>query len=326
MARRDEFGIARQIAGKAGTATTPMNYWVPVEEADEGVDRAEIIVEETLGTRFASPLDYGTRFFRITARLAFRMSSLPRLLSAFVGQPVTTGAGPFVHTHDWHAAASIPEWMSLFLVRNDPNPAIIDLFYNARGEEFEIVFEPNQAPRMTATFIALDLDDDEANPTSTMDTSERQKFYKTTAQLDIAGGGLTTHVLRRFAIRGRNNLDTDEAVLGSRSLFDLPFGNADLDVEFEPRENLAAHYRRNLLADPESVKIVLTADNAGAGAANRKVVTTVYSCDYIEAPAPIRAGEVLKSVPITARAKEVETGVDAGKVLTIAVTNSVATY
>lgn len=321
MARRDEFGIARQVAGKAGSATTTMNYWVPVEEADEGVEREEIIVEETLGTRFASPLDYGTRFFRITARLAFRMSALPRILSSFIGQPTTSGAGPFTHLHEWHGAGKVPEWMSMFLVRNDPSTAIIDLFYNARGEEFEIVFEPNQAPRLSATFIALDLDDTQANPTSTMDTSERQKFYNTTAQID-SGGGNSTIVLSRFAIRGRNNHDTDQAVLGSRALYDLPFGNADLEVEFTPREALSTHYRRNLQTDPTAVKLTLTADNGLGGAANRKVTTTVWSCDYIDAPAPIRAGEVLKSVPISARAKEDATG----KVLDISVVNGVATY
>lgn len=321
MARRDEFGIARQTTGKSVTPTTTMNYWVPVEEADEGVEREEIIVEETLGTRFASPLDYGTRFFRITARLAFRMSALPRILSSFVGQPTTSGAGPFTHLHEWHGAAKIPEWMSMFLVRNDPSPEIIDLFFNARGEEFEIVFEPNQAPRLSATWIALGLDDTQANPVSTMDTSERQKFYNTTATIDT-GGGPTAMTLARFAIRGRNNHDTDEAVLGSRDLFDLPFGNADLEVEFTPRTTLSTHYRRNLQVDPTAVKIVLTADNGLAGAANRKVVTTVWSCDTIDAPAPIRAGEVLKSVPVTARAKEDATG----KVLDISVVNSVATY
>jgi len=322
MARQDEFGLARQTTGKSVTATSTMNYWVPVEEADEGQEREEIIVEETLGNRFPTGLDYGTRFFRITVRCAFRMDALPRILSAFVGQPTTTGAGPFVHTHTPEVAGKIPEWMSMFLVRNDPSPAIIDLFFNARGDELEIIFEPNQAPRLNATFIALDLDDAQANPTSTMDVSERQKFYNTTATIALDGGGATAITLARWALRYRNNHDTDEAVLGSRSLYDLPFGNADCEVEFSPRQDLAIHYRRQLQLNPASAKIVLTADNAGAGVADREVIATVYACEYIEAPAPVRAGEVLKMVPITARAK-----LDgAGKFVDIAVKNNVTTY
>lgn len=321
MARQDEVGLARQTTGKSATPTTTMNYWIPVEEADEGIEREEIIVDETLGNRFPTGLDYGTRFFRLTLRMAFRMDALPRVLSAFLGQPTTTGVGPFVHTHDPAAAAKIPEWMSLFMVRNDPSPAIIDLFFNARGDELEIVFEPNQAPRLTATFIVLDLDDTQANPASTMDASARQKFYQTNAQIDT-GGGLAAITLARWALRYRNNHDTAEAVLGSRSLFDLPFGNADCEVEFSPRAALSTHYRQQLLTDPTSTKIVLTADNTLAGVNSRKVVATVYACEYIEAPAPVRAGEVLKMIPVAARAK-----LDgAGKFIDVVVTNNVATY
>lgn len=322
MARQDEFGLARQPAGKGSSGITTMDYWIPVEEADDAIEREEIIVDETLGNRFPTGLDYGTRFWRVTVRLAFRMNSLPRILSAFLGQPASSGAGPTQHLFETTAANKIPEWHSGYLVRNDPSPAIIDLFYNMRGEELQIVFEPNQAPRLALTFLTLDLTDPPpANPVSTMDVSERQKFFNTTCQIDT-GGGPSTIVLARFALTFRNNHDTDEAVLGSRSLFDLPFGNVDMEVSFRPRAGLNDHYRRQLQQDPTSVKLVLTADNGLSGAAEREVQATAYALEYIDAPAPVRAGEVLKAVDITARAK-----LDAaGKFCDLLVKNGVASY
>lgn len=321
MSRIDKFGIARQTAGKGAAATTVMDYFIPVESVDENQEREEITVDETLGNRFPTGLDYGTRFFRVPVNCAFRMNSVPRLLSGFLGQPTTAGVGPYTHTFDPTAAGKIPEWMSMYLVRRDPATAIVDLFYNARGEEMEIVFEPNQAPRLNGQYIALDLDDTRTDPTATVDSSERQKFYNTTVQIDT-GAGLVLVKLARFAIRYTNNHDTDQAILGSRSLYDLPYGNADCEVEFSPRETLSTYYRQALLADPQSTKLILTATNGLAGAALRSFTWTVYACESIDAPASVSGAEVLKMVPVTARAK-----LDgAGKFVDSVVTNGVATY
>lgn|SRR5574337_1254054 len=322
MSRIDKFGIARQASGKGLAATTTMDYFIPVESSDEDQEREEIIVEETLGNRFPTGLDYGTRFFRVPVNCSFRMASAPRLMSAFLGQPTSAAAGAvFNHTFDPTVAGKIPEWCSMYVVRRDPSTPIVDLFFNARGEQMEIVFEPNQAPKLNGQFIALDLDGTQSDPAATVDVTERQKFYNTTVQIDT-GSGLTTIKVARFAITYTNNHDTDQAILGSRSLYDLPYGNADCQVEFSPRENLSTYYRQALLADPTSTKLVLTADNGLAGAASRKFTFTVYACEYIDAPAAVSGSEVLKMIPVTARAK-----LDgSGKFVDSVVTNAVTSY
>jgi hypothetical protein len=148
-----------------------------------------------------------------------------------VGQPTTTAGagadvGAFSHLHDPTAAGKIPEWHSIFVVRNDPNPAIVDLFWDARGNEVTFSVAPNDYLKMEANYIALDLDDTQSNPAVTADTS-RRKFSECTGEISLDGGATwTAMALANWSITYGNALDTDEAVLGSRKLYALPAGNA----------------------------------------------------------------------------------------------------
>lgn len=321
--RSDIFGLARQTAGQ-GTPVLTMDYFVPVIGADADPDRATIAEDETGGDRFPTGLEYGTRFFPVAVRLVPRMSSLPRLLSAFLGQP-TTGSptsGVYPHVFDPTVSGKEPEWHTLCATRADPSPQIVDFFEDARGDTFELVFAANDLPRMTCNFIAAGLDDTQSAPTPTTDSSERQKFHNTLVYLDD-GSGEAEVKCARWSVRYGNSIDTDNAVLGSRELYSIPFGNADAQVTFSPRQALSTHYRRALLEDPESIKVRMIADNGLTAGDHRAVEVIVHAAETISAPAPIDASRVLKMVEVTARARKNPSD---GKFVTVTVNNNVTSY
>jgi hypothetical protein len=303
-----------------GTKVTTMDYYVPVETANVDQDRAELTIEETIGTRFPTGLEYGTRFFTIPLVGAPRLASLPRILSAFMGQPDTTGSGtPYTHVHDPTLATKIAEWHSLFVVRRDPNPPIVDLFWDARGNTIALDVAPNDFLKMDASFIALDLDDTQTAPTPVTDLTERLKF--STCIVDVSEDGGTTWnpvASAGWGITYNNNLDTDNAVLGSRKLYALPEGNADCEVWWSPREDLNDKYRRALLADPDDLALRMTATGLTGS-----IEVLVHSTEIVNGPAPVSGADVLKMIEFTARAR---TAPSTGKFVTITIENDVAAY
>jgi hypothetical protein len=307
-----------------------MEYWVPVETSSVNDNNQELTIQETIGNRFATGLDYGTRFFEVPMSGAPRASSFPRVLSGFLGNPDTTGGGPYVHTFDPTLAGKVPEPHSIFAVRNDPvaagQPAIVDLFWDARGNELQVNIAANDYVKMDANWIALDLDDTQAAPVASYDTSKRFKFSQVVVEYSVAGGTPTwlpiTAASAGFTYQ--NNLDTDEAVLGSRKLYALPYGNADAEVRFSARSNMNTFYRYALDADPSDIAFRMTA----TGTSPDVLTFTIAACQEISAPAPISGADVLKAVDVTARVHLADYGSGAldGKFFTAAVTNSVASY
>lgn len=323
MSRIDVVGLARQPAGAADKQTA-MDYYIPVESATAEPDRTELTIDETTGTRFPVGLEYGTSFYNVTAQGAPRLASLPRVLSGFVGQPDTTGTTDFVHLQDPTLAGKIPEWMSIFVVRNDPSPPIVDLFFDARGNTIALDVAANDFLRMDAAWIALNLDGTQAAPIATTDLSHRTKFAECTVEISTDGGAAWASVLTAgWGVTYNNNLDTDNAVLGSRNLYGLPTGNADCEVRWSPRETLNAQYRRALLSDPEQISLRMTATASdGSGS----FVVLVHSCEIVTAPANISGADVLKVIEITARARLGTIGPAAGKFVDFTTTNAVASY
>jgi hypothetical protein len=309
MSRVDEYGLARQSSGR-GTPNATMQYWPPVETVEVRDQAVDITVEETIGNRFPAGLDYGTRFFSITPRGVARFASLPRILSGFLGQPDAGAAvsGVYPQVFDPAAAGKIPEWHSMYVVRNDPlaaatpGDAIIDLFTDCRGEQLDIDVEANNYLRFAAQFYGLLLDDDDANPTSSIDTSSRVKFPYVSVFLDD-GGGEEEVKCRSWGLTYTNGHDTDQAILGSTELYDLPYGNANCQIRFQPRDGLSAHYRRALETEPESVKIRMIADNGLAAGSRLAFEWIAYAMETVEAPADVNAAEVLKMINVTGRVK-----------------------
>src|SRR5213082_1653928 len=156
MSRVDFVGLARQPAGQ-GTKVTTMEYFVPVESSSVNQNREELTIEETVGNRFPTGLDYGTRYFEVPMSGAPRMASIPRVISGFLGQPTTVAGaggdvGAYTHTFDPTVAGKVPEFHSIFAVRKDPNPAIVDLFWDARGNELALNVAPNDFLKMEANW------------------------------------------------------------------------------------------------------------------------------------------------------------------------------
>jgi hypothetical protein len=311
-----------------GTKVTSMEYWVPVESSDVNDNATQLTIQETIGNRFATALDYGTRFFEIPMSGAPRASSFPRVLSGFLGNPATTGGGPYVHTFDPTAAGKIPEPHSIFAIRNDPKaqgqPAIVDLFWDARGNELQVNIAANDYVKMDANWIALDLDDTQAAPVASYDSSNRFKFSQVAVEWTLDGTFTDQDpILAASAgVTYQNNLDTDEAVLGSRKLYALPYGNADAEVRFSARSEMETFYRYALDADPTDIGFRLTA----TGTTPDVLVITVPACQEVSAPAPVSGADVLKAIDVTARVHLATSGPDSGKFFTVAVTNGVSSY
>src|SRR5262249_221439 len=150
--------------------------FVPVESANVTLNRETLEIQETTGSRFPIGIDYGTRYFEIPLAGAPRPASLPRVLSGFLGQPVSAAVtGKHSHTFDptIAGAAAQPQWHSIFAARNDPSPAIVDLFFDAKGNELQLNIAPNDYLRFDATYYALHVDDTTPAPTPTTDMTKK---------------------------------------------------------------------------------------------------------------------------------------------------------
>jgi hypothetical protein len=326
--RNDIFGLAKQTG--LGTKQTVMEYFPPVETVSPGASRETLEEEETTGTRFPTGIEYGTQFWEVQVEGAARFNSLPRLLSGFLCAPVTTtpdGTGAPTgrnHAFDVAAPGAAPVPHSMFVVRRDPSPPIVDLFWDALGNELELSVEPNGFVRYAAGYVARELDDGQPAPSPTLDVSKRIPFDLCKAHLSVDDGPETEVAVAGFSLAYSNSIDTDEAVLGSRRLFTVEPGNATAEVTFMPRQGLEEHYRRALQDDPASVRIRLEALGAVIGAAVRyKLEVIVHSCEYVDAPAEINAAERLKSIEVTARARYDDTS---SKFVTVNVVNEINAY
>src|SRR5690606_7662668 len=118
MARSDSLGIAAQAAW--GTPEDTMEYYPPVESVDVSHNTETIEIEETLGNRFPSRIEKGTRYGELSIAMAPRIVSFPRLLSGLLGEPATTqpaGTGaPTVFEHEFDPAAADAEPIPLSLL------------------------------------------------------------------------------------------------------------------------------------------------------------------------------------------------------------------
>jgi hypothetical protein len=328
MSRIDIFGLAKQT--DASTKNATMEYYPPVEscEVEHAVETME--VDETTGHRFPTGMDYGTEFWNLSLKATPRMASLPRLLSMWFGQPVTStpdaGGAPAARNHQFLATptSAAPKEHSIFAVRKDPSPAIIDLFWTCLGDELSFAIESNDFLKLEGAIIARELDDTQSAPTQTLDNTARMSFDQVKCYASVNGAGEAEVKVRKFAVTYQNNLDTEDVILGTRRLQSLNVDNAMCEVSFQPTGALSTEYRRALLSDPDKVKLRFEALGAVIGAATKyKVEFIIYACEYIEAPANIDAGERLKDIEITARARYDEV---ASKFVECNVVNIVATY
>lgn len=324
MSRVDSVGMAKQAA--FGTKQTTMEYFVPVESADPNLNRETMEVEETVGHRFPTDIDYGTEFWEASMSGKARLSSLPRMLSGFMGAPTTSATAEATakqHLFNPVAASSIVPHSILFN-RSDPSTAITDLLWDAYGNSLSLGVAVNEFLNFEATYVGKSNDDARPEPTVTLDTSPRVNFDEVTAFISVNGAAEVAAPLSSFSLNYSNNFETDNFVLGARTLYALNEGNASADVSFTVKDTLSTHYRRALLADPANVKIRLLGTGALIGTGISYVFeVTVYRCHYLTAPAAISAAERLTGIEVSARAAYDTT---ASKFVDVRVINTVASY
>ena len=322
--RSDVVGLGKQTA--AGTKNTTAEYFPPVETTEPAHSREIIEQEETTGVAYPAGIDYGVEFWTIGIKGAARVASFPRLLSMFYGQPTTSTPdatnAPTARQHLFPMNA--PKEHSVYVARKDPTPPITDLFWDVIGDELTMSIVTNGFLMFDGKAVARMLDDTQSAPVATYDASARMAFDQIKVYISVDGGAEAEVKCRNYSCTTKNSVQTDDDVLGQRTLQKLYEGNRNADVKFTVAEALSTHYRRALQSDPAKVKLRMEALGATIGGAVKfKVEQTVYACEYLEAPANVNAGERLKSIEISARARYDET---VSKFIETAVVNTVASY
>lgn len=308
MSRIDSVGLAKQTGagdGGLGTRQTVMEYFVPVESASPGINTEEMTAEETLGIPFPTDRANGVQFFEPTMSGKCRGAGLPRILSAFLGDPLTTtpdaAGAPTARNHNFNPVARpTPRALSILLNRTDPVPAITDLIWDAMGQSLELAVSADDWITFDATLVAKEIDETQPEPSVTADLTRRFAFHECKAYISVNGGAEVETAIDEYTLGYDLNVPTDNKVLGSRRLFKMEPGNRDAALSFTPKQDLSAWYRRAILLEPDSVKVRLEALGPVIGAAVRhKIELIVHRCQTIDAEADIDAGETLKGVPIT---------------------------
>lgn len=306
MARRDSFGIAAQTDW--GDANDTMEFFIPVESVDVSHNDETIEVDETTGTRFPSRIEKGTRYAELTVNGPVRAESFGRVLYATFGEPTTDGTNnpAYVHTFDPAESDAHPLPVSMLVTRKDPVVPIVDLFEDAIVNTLSLTCEPNGYLSYSAQLVARDYTPD-ADPSPTLDFSERFPFHRLTAYISVDGGQEEEIPLASWSMEYSNNIPTDAFVLGQRTLWEVSEDNADCSVTFSPRTDLEEHHRRALADNPTAVKLRLEAEGADIGTGSVpdgsfRVEVILYLIEYTDAPASINAAERMNMIEITARA------------------------
>ncbi len=324
MSRRDAVGLSRQT--NLATKNAVVGYWVPVESGERGLSRETLEIDETIGNRFPTGLDYGSRYFEPSFQGAVRLNSFPRVLAPTLGDPTSAAtAEATAKKHTFDPSLVDPQPHGVFMHTDiDGEVDTDDLFWSAISNELVISCEPNDYLRFEQNMIAIKDDDTVVSPTVTSDLSRRFAYHLIKTFISVEGGAETEIPTAGFSFTYTNDLGTDEIVLGSRDLYKLPLGNVDGELTFTPKTNLNAWYRRALLLEPDSVKfrVLCEGDVIGTGV-KQAVEIIIHNTEAVEAPVDIDAGDPLTGVEITARAAY---DAGTGKFCTVAVTNTVASY
>lgn len=328
----DVVGLAKQTgagAGGLGTANTVPSYYLPVTAAAPGVNTEEMELAETTGTAFEADSERGVQWFGPTARGACRANSAPRLLSGFLGDPVTTtpGGGTTSRDHEFDPVARpTPRAHSILLARRDPTTPIIDLVKDCIGNEISLDIAPGGDGWMLfdASWVGTSNDDTQPNPSPTVDLSRRFAFHSAKAYLKIGAGSEAEIPVGRFGLRYALNTRTDQAVLGSRQLYKAPPQRRRVELTFMPKEDLSAYYRRALKVEPDNVQLRLVALGPIIEAAiPYRFELKIYRAFEFTAPLDIDGAATLVDTTVTARAALDSTS---GKIVSAYITNTVATY
>lgn len=322
MGKRDFIGVGLQTA--LGTPRLAPSHFPPITKESLSIDRETMKADETSGTRWSLPSDYGTRSFAGDVEGLVRPASAPLFFGNALGAPAlsTPSAGVYRRLYDPTNISAL-EPLTIFTV--DQANGIVDAYTDVLTDELKLSIEPNGYLTWASKMIALGLDQEQAAPSATRDATKRFHFGDVLAQISVNGGALTTIKLAAYELAIKNGLKIDDAfVLGALTADDYDFGDPSAEVKFTVRGDVSDHYRRLLLDDPDAVRLMLTITGADVTEGNpSSVVVDLKQLQYTEAPNEIDAGDTKKAIEITA---DVVLDEAINKIMEIAVTNGVASY
>lgn len=304
MSKLDSFGLAKQTA--LGTKQTVMEQFPQVESVDVKDVGEKIATDETTGSRATSPGEKGTKGWEITAKGSARPQSLPKILAPIGGAPTKTQPdvvnAPTAYSYLFALKAPDPVYHSALVTLKDPKPtSIVALFWDILGSSFTLEATPNGFLEFTAGYFALDIDRTQAVPTPTLDASKKFPFDKVKVYATVNAGAEAEIKVSGWSLAYDAGLDTDMAILGTRKLDGLDFGDIAATVSFTPKESLPEWFDRAIADDPDSVKIRMTATGPTiGGAVAYKVEVIAYLAQVDEAPAGIDAKSRLNAIPVKA--------------------------
>jgi hypothetical protein len=294
-------------AGTAGNLISP-----PVATEGLGLSRDTMEYDETVGNRAPTAQEYGGRVYEGDIEGAARPNSFGLFLSMVMGPPVTvetlapSGGDPGVYTHTWNpirVGNPGPLPASIWTVnRTDEGVDIVDKYVGVKGDSLSLEIANDGYLVFTMGAVGYLLDQTATEPTGVaQDLSKKFPFHVVTAQMAVGGGSLATVPLLDFGLDYNNNIVTDQFVLGSKEVENLPEGNIEPEATFTPAADIEDHYRRSLLDSPEDVRLKLNAQGAIITGIHRYAISVdLKRLQYTEAPVEIDAGETLSGVEVTA--------------------------
>ena len=308
MSYRDIVGIAKQSAFATKTTAASAFMFPPVTKESLAIERENITIEETSGTRAPSSLAYGTSSVKGDIEGAIRPTSFPLFLAGAFGVPASTvlSGGAFSHVFDSTAASALLP-LSIYTVNTDPVSSITDLYFGCYVDELEFTAAVDEYVMYKAAIVGAGLDTTQSAPAATGDTSARFTALNVSGSLGVSGQAKAGINLKDCTIKYTNGLSTDDKILGSASLASVPLGNAECEVEFTIVDTSAfkTHYHTYFTdaTTPVDLELELTITGATiSGVHAYKVIINVARFQYTEVPVEIDAGSVMSEMKVKGRA------------------------
>lgn len=329
MSKRDSFGMAAQA--DFDTAAAAVAYSPPVNEVEADFDREDMEDEETLGGRAPVAMEYGGRIYKPQASGSIRPNSIGLILAAYFGPPVSTQpdatAAPNVwqHVFDPMAAGVLPLPVSAWLLYGDithgDGSAVIDKFEQGIGNSLELSVEANNYYKFQAEYFFRKLITNAADPSMNRDAGRKFPFTKVGVEFAPIGGVYEATPARNYTLAYSNELVDDQFVLGSDLVDSIPLGpTIEPELTFTPTRDIAAHNRRALANEPESMKMRVNATGPQiAEGFNYGIATELHKLQTMTAPLKLDGSETLREVEVTAKPVLDE---DSNKFITVTLTNT----
>jgi len=314
MSKADYIVVGLHQSGSTNlkTARTTFDYSPPIASEDISMNREELEAEETLGNRAPAPQEYGGRIFTGGITYFARPNSSPIFASMAFGSPTTSTPTGAVNARDhlFDPLGTNKEALAatLWLIKADPSPKIVDQLVGAKGNEYNLDVEANGYLGGSLGVSAVRLVTNATEPVGAVrDTTKKWGFTQVAANVSVNGAALAPIQLAQFGMSYSNNIVEDLFILGSNEVDDLPVGNITSEVTFTPTRNLQQHYNRALADNPDNVRLQLIATGATAlGTGGDATLYPELEIDikralYTEAPANVNAGETTRRIQVTAR-------------------------